>query len=116
MTTDDHRRLVDRLRFALKAVQLVGQDEAADLEADETRLFALVGVMILLGEASAQLSDALRKSLPDLPWRQAKDLRNLLVHRYFEINAERLADTVRRRLPSLILDLQSVLNTQVGEP
>ena len=116
MIEADRRRLTDMLRYAGAAVEFVGDRNAAALEADEKSLMALVGALILLGESAAQLSQPLRNSLPEMPWRQAKDLRNLLVHRYFEINAERLVETVRDHLPKLIGDLQTILQSEGTNP
>lgn len=112
MIDGDRRRLSDMLRLAREAVELVGDRDGPALEASYVHFLAVVGALILLGEASAQLSDGLKRGLPEMPWRQAKDLRNLLVHRYFEIDAEQLANTVRRRLPMLIVDLQTILQAE----
>ena len=97
------------LQYARKASALVGARTTAELEEDEDRVLALVGALILMGEAVAQLSEAYRSSLPHMPWRQAKNLRNLLVHRYFEIRFDQLADMVRTDLPALVRDLERAM-------
>ena len=90
MTAADVARLRDMLAYARKALALVRSAERADVAQDEDRVLAIVACMIFTGEAAAHLTEHLRASLPDMPWREAKLLRNMLVHRYFEINAEQL--------------------------
>ena len=108
MTAADVARPRDMLGHARKALLLV---ENADPErvGDEERVLAMVACMIFVGEASANLTADLREKLTDVPWREAKLLRNMLVHRYFEINAEQLVATVVSDVPPLIAQLEQLL-------
>ena len=109
MTAADIARLRDMLAYARKASALAGRGDPAEVAQDEDRVLAIVACMIFTGEASANLTDGLRLSLPDMPWREAKLPRNMLVHRYFEINAEQLVATVTDDIPSLIARLEQLL-------
>ena len=97
------------LAYARKALALVSSAEPAIVAQDEDRVLAIVACMIFTGEAAANLTDSLRRSLPDMPWREAKLLRNMLVHRYFEINAEQLVATVTDDVPGVIVRLEQLL-------
>ena len=112
MTDADRARLRDMLAYARKALHRVRGAESAAIARDEDRLLAIVACMIFVGEAAAQLTEELRKSLPGMPWREAKLLRNMLVHRYFEINVEQLVATVRDDVPPLMSRLEQLLGEE----
>ena len=42
--------------------------------------------LIVVGEAAGNLGDATRSQARDVPWTRIKGLRNLLAHRYFQID------------------------------
>lgn len=56
----------------------------------------------IIGEASARLPEAFKQQHDVVPWRLAKDFRNLVIHRYFGIDDQVVWDTVQ-------LDLQPFL-------
>ena len=114
MTAADAARLRDMLTYARKAQALVRGVGPADVVQDENRVLAIVAWMIFTGEAAAHRTAGLREGLPDMPWRQAKLLRNMLVHRYFEINADQLVATVIDDVPPLIARLEQLLEEAPG--
>jgi uncharacterized protein with HEPN domain len=42
----------------------------------------------IIGEASMNISDDLKKEHPEIPWRQMIGMRNKLVHHYFGVDWE----------------------------
>jgi uncharacterized protein with HEPN domain len=101
------------LHYARKAARQFAGASPEALDGDEDQLLILTACLIILGEAAAQLTERTKAGLPHMPWRQATALRNVLVHRYFEIRTEILLDTVREDLPPLVADLERLLE---GEP
>ena len=57
-------------------------------DADEQDL--VVHSLEIIGEATAHLSENFRKEHKNIPWREMKDLRNLLIHQYFRIDPEEI--------------------------
>jgi uncharacterized protein with HEPN domain len=62
---------------------------------------AVVRQLMVLGEASARLSDDFRRSHPDVPWRQIGGMRNRIVHDYMSIDLDVVWGVVHNDLPSL---------------
>ncbi len=55
----------------------------------------------IIGEAARCLSEEFRKRHPDKVWAKASGLRNILVHHYFEIDADEIWRVVENDLASL---------------
>ena len=62
----------------------------------------------IIGEATAHLSENFRKEHKNIPWREMKDLRNLLIHQYFHIDPEEIWTISVTDIPVLIKDLEKI--------
>ena len=63
----------------------------------------------MAGEAAARTTPAGRSLAPGLPWAEIVGMRNRLIHAYFEIDLDRVWDTVEADLPPLIQALETAL-------
>lgn len=63
--------------------------------------FAVYHLLTVIGEASGNVSEHLRDEFPDVPWRQMKGMRNILVHRYHRIDRDKVWLAVTRETPPL---------------
>ena len=102
--------VAEMIAAAEKAVEIVGVLDAASLEADQLRRDALLSNMTVLGEAATQISEATRSAHPDVPWRPPAQLRNRIVHGYWEVDLDIVVATVRHQIPPLIAQLQAIEN------
>ena len=55
----------------------------------------------IIGEATIHLSDETTSKHNEVPWRDLKDFRNLLIHEYFGVDAEIVFNTIQNDLPLL---------------
>ena len=62
---------------------------------------AAVRELEIIGEAANHLSDRLKESHPEIPWRDAIDMRNILIHEYFGVRTRLVWDTCKEDLPRL---------------
>ena len=62
---------------------------------------AVVRELEIIGEATNHLSDLLRESHPEIPWRDAIDMRDILIHEYFGVRTHLVWDTCKEDLPEL---------------
>ena len=60
---------------------------------------AVVRELEIVGEATNNLSEHLRQSHPGIPWRDAIDMRNFLIHEYFGVRTQVVWDTCESDLP-----------------
>ena len=70
---------------------------------------AILKAVEIVGEAASRVSADTQGAHPDLPWPKIIGMRNRLVHAYFEVNLERVWDTVRRDIPALISQLEPLV-------
>ena len=109
MIKDDAVRLRHMLEAAQEALSFASGRTRKDLDSDRQLVLSLVKDIEIVGEAAAQVTEATRLELKDIPWAAIIGMRNRLVHAYFSINLDILWQTVRDDLPGLIADLKRVV-------
>ncbi len=83
---------------------------------DQERLLqdGVVHQIVIIGEAVRAISPELRKQNSNLPWAEIVAMRNLLVHRYYEVNLEIVWLVVEQDLPDIKEKIESILQ-ELGE-
>ena len=64
----------------------------------------------IIGEAIANVEEELKKNYPNVPWVQAKGMRNFLIHEYFKVDHDAVWETYQNHLPKLKLQIISIIN------
>jgi uncharacterized protein with HEPN domain len=93
------------LDAAREAISFATGRSRQDLDQDRMRALALVKCIEIIGEAAATMSDEARAEYPQIPWRSIVAMRNRLIHAYFNIDLDRVWDTVVDDLPELLAAL-----------
>jgi uncharacterized protein with HEPN domain len=70
---------------------------------------AVIRRIEIIGEASSRVSEVSQKKYPDLPWREMKGMRNLLIHEYDVIDIDEVWNTVKNELPKLIKQIEKII-------
>lgn len=66
----------------------------------------------VLGEAVGAVPAEVRDRYPAIPWRDIRNMRNVVVHVYFGIDLDRVWDVVERDLAPLSLSLTALLDAE----
>lgn len=77
---------------------------------DRKTIDAVLRNITVIGEAASQVPDTVQTASPDVPWRDMRDMRNVVVHEYFGINRQMLWNTIQTNLPPLLPQLRALLN------
>jgi len=101
MRADDRVRILHMRDACLSVERFVQGRSRPDLDQDEMLRFALVRAIEIIGEAAARVSVDVRSSEPSIPWREAVDIRNRLIHAYFDIDLDVLWRTALDDIPAL---------------
>jgi uncharacterized protein with HEPN domain len=76
------------------------------------RLESTSMLLIVLGESLKGLdkltNGTLLSKYPDVDWKGAKGLRDVIAHNYFELDAETIFDVVKNDLPGMLATLQKI--------
>jgi uncharacterized protein with HEPN domain len=103
------------LDAAREAAEIAKGHSARDLSGDRLRSLALVKCIEIIGEAASRVSPDARAARPEIPWTDIIGMRNRLIHAYFEIDFDRVSDTVSTDLPPLIFALESILGSSSAD-
>ena len=104
----------ERLRDVLEAVSAIERYADRDrtaVERDELLQTWFLHHLQIIGEAVRALPDEVRALAPDIPWSKIIGMRNVLVHGYFEIDADIVWEAVARDVPALKPALERLLKT-----
>ena len=109
MQKDDLVRLLHMLDAASEAVSFLAGKSRADLDTNRMLVLSLVKDIEMIGEAASKVSLETRKECGKIPWLDIVDMRNHLIHAYFDIDLNIVWDTITTDLPPLIKELEKIL-------
>jgi uncharacterized protein with HEPN domain len=105
---NDALQRIDR-RFA----RISTPDDFLDTEAGQDMLDAISMMFIAIGEnlkwLDRQTHGKIFEPYPEVNWRGAKGVRDVLAHRYFDIDAEEVFGVCQHQLPGLSRAIQALL-------
>jgi uncharacterized protein with HEPN domain len=104
---EDRERLRDILEAIARIDKYAAQGRAV-FESDELVQTWMVHHLLIIGEAVGRVSDTLRGHHPEVPWSQIVAMRNILIHRYFDVDAEEVWAAVERDLPDLKRAIEAI--------
>jgi uncharacterized protein with HEPN domain len=111
---DVRERLLDILE-AIERIERYAARGKAAFESDELIQVWIVSHIQIIGEASNALSEKVRATHHDVPWRQIIGMRHILVHHYFDVDLDVVWSTVKRDLPPLKRAIQAMLEESAGK-
>lgn len=102
-----------RLRHILDAIAEVenyvaGMDQFG-FEGDSKTRFASIKQLEIIGEAANALTSSLRDAYPEVAWRPIITLRHILVHAYYEIQADVLWRIIQVHVPPFKVQIEQML-------
>ena len=108
---EDIVRVHHMLDAAKEAFSFVQGKKRGDLDKDRKLVLSLVRLVEVIGEAAGQVSKELQAAHPEIPWLAIVGMRNRLIHAYFDVDLDRVWDTVKEDLPPLVAGLEKIIST-----
>ena len=99
----------DMRDFARRVQTMVAQATFDDFGPDSTLRLAVERAIELIGEAAGRVSLPFREQNPQIPWRSIVGQRNILAHKYGDIDARLLWQTATVDVPRLVALLDQLL-------
>jgi uncharacterized protein with HEPN domain len=109
MNRSDLDRLCDARDFARLAMLNAGALDAGALADAKQPQHAALYNLVIVGEALSKVSPEIKAAAPAIDWRDISDFRNYIVHSYWQIDFEIVADVIRNELSALITELDSLI-------
>jgi uncharacterized protein with HEPN domain len=104
----------ERLRDVPEAIERIERYAARGrdaFEGDELIQSWFVHHLQIIGEAVRTLPADVRERAPDVPWSKIVGMRHILVHDYFEIDADAVWKAIQRDIPELKRHIEELLGT-----
>jgi len=70
---------------------------------------AVIRNLEIIGEAVKNIPDEIKEKHSEIEWREIVGLRDILIHRYFDVNVRILWDIVKNKLPNLKKKVSKIL-------
>jgi uncharacterized protein with HEPN domain len=64
----------------------------------------------IIGEATKQIPDEIRRNHPDIPRKEMAGMRDKLIHFYFGVDYQLVWRAIKQRLPQIKPELQKMLH------
>ncbi|HMK79507.1 MAG TPA: HepT-like ribonuclease domain-containing protein [Xanthobacteraceae bacterium] len=109
MNRSDVERLRDARDFARFAQDNAGGLSSEALAAARQPQHAALFDLVVIGETLNRVSAELQTVAPNIPWRLIYDLRNIIVHSYWQIDLEIIANVIKNRLDPLVEELEKLI-------
>ena len=85
-----------------------------DFVRDRRTVDAVIRNVTVIGEAAGHVPDEIVAAHPEIPWRDMRDIRNVVVHVYFGVDRRILWDTIQANLPPLVPKLEQIRQSAEG--
>lgn len=112
MKRESNLYLLDILEAINRIKNYVGSLDLDGVKKNHLILDAVLRNLEIIGEAVAQLPQLVKETYPEIPWRDIKDFRNVVAHRYWEMNLARIWDIIQNKLDPLRLQIEEVLQKE----
>ena len=91
---------IQDIRDCMKRIQLYTENlDLESFEKNQLIIDATLRNFTILGEATANIPEAVQEKYPEIPWRKMYALRNMVTHGYFAVRNEQIWEIVTTNLP-----------------
>lgn len=95
---------IEKIEFIIKDLSY------GDYLDDWIKQDAIVRNIEVIGEAIRNVEDELKELYPKVAWKEARGMRNILIHEYFRIEYEEVWRTLNEDLPNLKFQIITIIN------
>lgn len=81
-----------------------------DFSQDQKTVDAVLRNLEIIGEAASKIPDEIIKQEADIPWKQVKNFRNIVAHKYWEIDFDMVWEIITDELKPLKEACERLLN------
>ena len=112
MRKDDAIRVRHMIDAAREALLFAKDKTRHHLSSDRMLTLSLIKSIEMIGEAASTVTDETRAQFPEIPWRDIVGMRNRLIHVYYDIDLDRVWDTITDDLPGLLVQLEKIVSSE----
>jgi uncharacterized protein with HEPN domain len=110
MTPEDLIRIRHMLDAIKEALAFAKDKSREDLDDSRMLTLAIIKELEIIGEAASKLTPDLKTDHSHIPWADIVGMRNRLTHGYFDVDLDRVWDTVLEDLEPLCKELEKIID------
>ncbi|MCX6696041.1 MAG: DUF86 domain-containing protein [Methanoregula sp.] len=99
------QHILDEIEYLQSIRETVTFEE---LTTNRTTEHAVTRALEIIGEASKNIPEQVKRAYPHIPWKFMTGLRNKIIHGYFAINYEIVLDVIQHKLPDLEPQIRAI--------
>lgn len=104
--TDDE--LIAEILVAAKRLQDI--QTRGDFDSNDLAQLATERLIEIIGDMVGHFSLEFQAAHPEIEYRNAKRMRNVLAHHYLKLEPEKILNAVDRSIPTLVAQLRAIAN------
>ncbi|RLB88974.1 MAG: antitoxin [Deltaproteobacteria bacterium] len=109
------QQIEDAAQKVVQRFQVIkNPNDFTDTAAGMEKMDAICMMLIVIGESLKNLDKISGQKLltqyPNVDWKKAKGMRDIITHHYADIHAETVFFTCKRKIPDLLVMIQKILN------
>jgi len=101
----------DMLNAILNIEEYVGHAGFEEFRKSKLVRDAVIRNLEIIGEAAKNIPKEIKEEHSEIQWREIAGLRDILIHRYFDVNIRILWDVIKDKLPYLKKEVSKILRT-----
>jgi len=106
----DQRLCIKDILAAMESIEAFTEGMTLrTFKADDKTASAVIRKLEIIGEAAKQVTEEVRTTYPEVPWKEMAGMRDRLIHAYFGVDYALVWATVKKRLPKVKAQIQKIL-------
>jgi uncharacterized protein with HEPN domain len=101
----------DILSSMEKIERYISNSDYETFKENEMIVDAIIRNLEIIGEASKNIPDDIRKRYSDIPWKRMVGLRNIAIHEYSKIDLKMIWKIIKKNLPETKQEILKILDT-----
>lgn len=114
MEKNDEKRLTHMLEAAKDAMGFLQDKTRDDLDKDKQLTLSLLKSLEMIGEAASKVSKECQLDCEPVPWDRVIELKQQVVHTYWDIDRDWIWNRVTDDLPNIIKALEQLVPSRTG--
>jgi len=111
----DQRLYVKDIWDALESIEKFVQGMSfEEFEEDDKTVSAVLRKFEIIGEATKQIPEEIKKEFPQIPWKEMAGMRDRLIHFYFGVDCQLVWKTIKERIPLVKVHIINILEQDRG--